>query len=220
MTLRTHVKDIPDRIVRAATTLFSRYGYYGTTTREIARVADVSEVTLFRHFQRKEDLFLSALQNSLDSIASRLGRLQASSELQTSSELLQFMVSILIDITTISPDLLKMISVAVNEVHGEAERTCYERITPAMTAIAAHISNRMEMGDFRDLNPELVASCLSLSILSRFAFSKFMNEGPIFQLEAHEALTAYSSFWLRILLADPRGVSPPTNLIALPIRGQ
>jgi AcrR family transcriptional regulator len=51
-----------EKIVSAASQLFARQGYHGTSTREIARLSDVSENTIFRHFDRKEDLFWSALR--------------------------------------------------------------------------------------------------------------------------------------------------------------
>ena len=49
-----------DRLLKAAVEVFSSAGIAGATTREIARVAAVNEVTLFRHFQSKEQL-LSAV---------------------------------------------------------------------------------------------------------------------------------------------------------------
>ena len=49
-----------DKIVNAAAQLFARQGYHGTSTREIARLADISENTLFRYFEHKEDLFWAA----------------------------------------------------------------------------------------------------------------------------------------------------------------
>src|ERR1035441_6198987 len=51
-----------DKIVQAAGKLFARQGYNGTSTREIAQLADVSENTLFRHFDHKEDIFWAALR--------------------------------------------------------------------------------------------------------------------------------------------------------------
>ncbi len=51
-----------DRIIEAAYKLFSERGYHGTTTREIARAASVSEVTLFRIFGTKEALFEEVLK--------------------------------------------------------------------------------------------------------------------------------------------------------------
>src|SRR6202050_4184504 len=63
-----------DRIVEAAVQLFSRQGFAASSTHEIARLAGVSEVTVFRHFPRKKDLFWAATE-------SRLRRLRISKEL-------------------------------------------------------------------------------------------------------------------------------------------
>lgn len=52
-----------ERLLQAAIEVFSTAGYVGATTREIARVADVSEVTLFRHFQSKEQLLRAVAQH-------------------------------------------------------------------------------------------------------------------------------------------------------------
>lgn len=46
-----------ESIMKAALSLFSKQGYYKTTTREIADLADINELTLFRHFGTKENLF-------------------------------------------------------------------------------------------------------------------------------------------------------------------
>ena len=50
-----------ERIVDTSLGLFSRLGYRGATTRELARAAGVTEVTLFRHFSSKEKLFSAVL---------------------------------------------------------------------------------------------------------------------------------------------------------------
>src|SRR5271156_951372 len=50
------MNDTKQRILEAAILIFARDGVSGATTREIARVAKVNEVTLFRHFKNKEEL--------------------------------------------------------------------------------------------------------------------------------------------------------------------
>lgn len=50
-------EDVTARICEAACTLFAERGYSGTTTREIARLAAVSETLLFRYFGSKAALF-------------------------------------------------------------------------------------------------------------------------------------------------------------------
>jgi AcrR family transcriptional regulator len=49
------------RILAAAELVFSRDGFQGATTREIARQAGVNEVTLFRHFRTREELLRATL---------------------------------------------------------------------------------------------------------------------------------------------------------------
>lgn len=54
--------SIRHRILDAAVRVFADTGYRGATTRRIAHVAEVNEVTLFRHFGSKDELLREALQ--------------------------------------------------------------------------------------------------------------------------------------------------------------
>lgn len=49
-------------ILEAALMVFTRKGYNGSTTAEIARVAGVAEGTIFRHFPTKRDLLVAVLK--------------------------------------------------------------------------------------------------------------------------------------------------------------
>ncbi|WP_432402762.1 TetR/AcrR family transcriptional regulator [Wukongibacter sp. M2B1] len=46
-----------ERILESAMDLFSKKGYKSVTTKEIAQKAGLSEMTVFRHFQSKQNLF-------------------------------------------------------------------------------------------------------------------------------------------------------------------
>src|SRR5258707_15430236 len=56
------------RILAAAELVFSRDGFHGATTREIAREAGVNEVTIFRHFRTREELLHSTLKQTCSSL--------------------------------------------------------------------------------------------------------------------------------------------------------
>lgn len=51
-----------DRLLLAAIQLISERGYNGVTTQEIAAAANLSEVTLFRHFGKKQKLLEEAFR--------------------------------------------------------------------------------------------------------------------------------------------------------------
>ncbi len=52
-----------EKLLEATLELISERGYLGATTREIAALAGVSELTLFRKFGKKEHLFEEMLEN-------------------------------------------------------------------------------------------------------------------------------------------------------------
>ncbi|PMP70484.1 MAG: TetR/AcrR family transcriptional regulator [Calditerrivibrio nitroreducens] len=56
------ISSTKDKIVKAAYDCFSEKGYNATTTKEIAKTAGVSEVTLFRYFSTKSDIFKEMLK--------------------------------------------------------------------------------------------------------------------------------------------------------------
>lgn len=62
---RLSAKERKGRIVEAAIRHFSEAGFHGTTTRELARKAGISEALLFRHFPDKESLYEAILQKKM-----------------------------------------------------------------------------------------------------------------------------------------------------------
>ncbi|MBD0335794.1 MAG: TetR family transcriptional regulator [Cyanobacteria bacterium Co-bin13] len=57
-------KTARQRLIQAALQLFAQQGVTETTTRQIADVAEVNEVTLFRHFGSKHGLLLAVLEEA------------------------------------------------------------------------------------------------------------------------------------------------------------
>ena len=59
---RMKKEDRKKQILDAAMTVFIEKGFIGSTTLEIAKVANISEVTLFRYFSSKQEIFLSGIE--------------------------------------------------------------------------------------------------------------------------------------------------------------
>lgn len=155
------------RIVHAAAALFSRQGYHGTSTREIARLADVSEVTVFRYFDHKDDIFWSALQASLSTIKPRLESFGRSSRSEKPEVALPEIISLLADIATFSPEIVRLIAVAFLELRGKAEDVCREHLTPLFASICGYLSANIEGGKLRNLNPAIVTVAIALTVIAQ-----------------------------------------------------
>jgi len=59
---RMSAGDRRTQLIEVALELFSKHGFSGTTTREIAAAAGVSEAIIFRHFSSKEELYAALLE--------------------------------------------------------------------------------------------------------------------------------------------------------------
>src|ERR1022692_4681539 len=62
-TLRLPASDRRLQLVETALDFFSRKGFGGTTTKEIAAAAGVTEAIIFRHFPTKQDLYNAVLDH-------------------------------------------------------------------------------------------------------------------------------------------------------------
>jgi AcrR family transcriptional regulator len=60
---RMAAEDRRHQILRVAVTLFSQRGFGGTTTKEIAQAAGVSEAMVFRHYATKQELYTAILDH-------------------------------------------------------------------------------------------------------------------------------------------------------------
>jgi AcrR family transcriptional regulator len=81
-------------IIKAVRSVFAEKGFHGTTTRELADAAGVSEALLFKHFPTKEALF-SAMQLSCCSEPDH-GRIERLKALEPSASTLVLMVHFLV----------------------------------------------------------------------------------------------------------------------------
>ncbi len=54
-----------EKIINAAKDVFSSKGYTGATTKQISKAAGVAEITLFRHFETKSNLFYETIYKYL-----------------------------------------------------------------------------------------------------------------------------------------------------------
>lgn len=196
--------EVRTRIIKAAVALFSRQGFHGTRTREIARLADVSEVTVFRYFEHKDDIFWSALQSCFSSIKPRLTLLVRSSKDMTPEVMLPEIVCLLVDVVTFNPELMRLIAVALLELHGPAEKVCRDNLTPLFTAIFDYLARSIKSGRVRNLNPAIVTAALSLTVIVQPELSKLVKGIPLSQLDSREAITEYSAFWLDVLVPSAR----------------
>lgn len=189
------------RIVEAAVQLFSRQGYRGTSTREIAQLAGVNEATLFRYFARKPDLFLAAAESRLAGL--KLGReLQNGLAMDLAPEivvpmLVQFVVTVLAQ----RPELMRLAYVAGFEFPG-ADRVFREHLGSIFDAVNAYFVRCGARGAICNLEPTFATLGLAGAVSAHRNLHQLLT-GRDLPWDPDALAPGYAQLWLNALRQQP-----------------
>jgi AcrR family transcriptional regulator len=203
-----------EKIIAAASQLFARQGYHGTSTREIARLAEVSENAIFRHFERKEDLFWSALRTRCSAIKLRRDTAEGMTEGDAPEVILPKIIEFLTDILNYSPELLRLIAVALLEMQWKADVFCDECLSPAFSAISKYLAMNVQNGKVRNLDPTMVTAALTTMVLVHPWLSRHTTSEKTIYADSRAAERAYTTFWLEVLAPRAGIYGKQTNAMA------
>ena len=202
-----------NRIVEAAVQLFSRQGFAASSTHEIARLAGVSEVTVFRHFPRKRDLFWAATE-------SRLRRLRISKELRGRLEndenprtALPGIVALLVETLHHQPETIRLLYLSLFELDHGADRILRKHLVPLFQPLREYLARCASKGLIRDVEPGITALGLAALIAVHQCLQSVLTEDGISCASTDDAIAIYSNFWMTAML--PEFVLPEGNHVAV-----
>lgn len=191
-----------NRIVEAAVQLFSRQGFAASSTHEIARLAGVSEVTVFRHFPRKRDLFWAATESRLRRLRiskDLRGRLESDEDPRTA---IPGIVALLVETVQHQPEILRLLYLSLFELEKGAERTLRKHLVPLFQPVCEYLSRCASKGLIRDLEPEVAALGLAASVAAHQGLQQVLANHETGFTSTDEAIAAYTEFWMKALVPD------------------
>lgn len=188
-----------EKIVAAAAQLFAAQGFHGTSTREIAELADVSENTLFRHFGGKKQIFWSALRSYAVGLKPVFDLLHGIRAEDSPDVILPQVLGPLTEIISGRPEVTRLLAVALVELNDEAEAACRDLIIPLFSEMSDYLAVSAQKGRLLRVDPAMVTACLLSMVLVLPQISKLTaGKYPSLRSSA-EALSTYSDFWLQVL---------------------
>ncbi len=185
------------RIVEAAVQLFANNGFKGASTRDIARLARVNEVTLFRYFPRKNDLFCAAAESRLSRV--RMGR-ELQNKLAKDASLnvtVPMLTEFVLENFFYPPDLLRLIFVAGLEVPG-AERMVREYLGPFFDVVHGYFERCSAKGLIGDVEPAVATLSLAGVVSAHQNFYRLFTDKDL-DWSREESVPAYAHFLLSAL---------------------
>ncbi len=159
-------KDMHKKILETAMRIFARKGFFQTTVDDIARSAKVAKGTLYLYFKDKSDIYISIIENQLNSALSDLQAINKK-DLKNGEKL----SSIAEDWLLHSVEFHRFFPVISMENINQAlsiMKKIKPRVFPIITkiifAVTEIIEKGIENGEFRKVNPR-VAAIIFLNIM-------------------------------------------------------
>ncbi|MEB3181290.1 MAG: TetR/AcrR family transcriptional regulator [Nostocaceae cyanobacterium] len=176
------------RLINAALELFASQGVTETTTKQIAELASVNEVTLFRHFGNKHGLLLAVMQEA--AVFTNLGQTLVQQANNTSS-----IYQALKEYATACLQALEGVPQVVRSVVGEAGQYPSENrealgrgFTQANRYVAEYFQTVIDRGQLHThLSAEKLASLLNGMLLG-YAVIEFTSEFHELWQDRHDFL--------------------------------
>ena len=160
------------RLINAALELFTSQGVTETTTRQIAELAQVNEVTLFRHFGNKQGLLLAVIEDS--AVFTHLGE-SLSSQVDRTSHLDQALKNYASDRLQVLeqiPELLRSVVGEAGQYTVENRRALGRGVTLANREVARYLAIVIER---EHLHPRIAVEKLA-SLLNEMLFGYLVIE--------------------------------------------
>ena len=188
-----------ERILDTAIGLFSTKGFSGATTREIALQAGVAEVTLFRHFASKEQLFEAVITHYsvLPGLKSFLPRaLEMSYE-----EALVGMADLLLDTLVQIKDWIRIMHSEILRSPDKLLTIYHTFLDEIFEVFASYFRELQKRGSLRDFDPELGARVFHSMFYCFFNMEELLGRKDYRPTDRARAIREFVSLFIRGTLA-------------------
>lgn len=199
------------RLIQAALELFAAHGITDTTTRQIAELADVNEVTLFRHFGNKHGLLLAAIEEA--AVFTQLGQtlVERANQAHYIDEALKEYATACLEALEQVPEMVRSVVGEAGQYPAENREALGRGFTQANRYVAEYFAQVIRR---RQMQPNISAESLA-SLLNGMLLGYAVIE---FTSEFHELWQSREDFLTNLVTLFLQGAIQPTNSEILEVR--
>lgn len=221
--MASQVNSTRQRLIQAALQLFAAQGITETKTRQIAELAEVNEVTLFRHFGSKHGLLLAVIEDA--QVFTQLGEAlgQQAKHITSVSQALKDYANARLQALEQIPEFVRSLIGEAGQYPVENRQSLGRAIAQANRYTAQYLATVMDHEQLQtDLPAEKLASLLN-GLLLGYAVMQFTSEFHELWPDREDFLDNLVELFLHGAVSQPKStptsVSPtvtPTQVADLP----
>ena len=215
-----------EQIVRVAMQLFSERGFRGTTTKEIAQAAGVSEAIIFRHFATKDDLYTAIIDfKSCSGLGGGLAphahdgstghpvvetvRCVVGDDMQRGDDRAVFerIALTMMEHHQSDPQFLRLLLFSALEGHQLAQIFWDSNVRVMYEFLGGYIRERQRAGAFRDADPFIVVRAFVGTVIHHSLNNTLWDRDParrILNVPNETAAREFTEILLRGISADAK----------------
>ena len=182
-----------EQLIQVAVDLFSRKGFNGTTTREIAVAAGVTEAIIFRHFETKEQLYKAIIDSKLNcaDTAVWLADLQRAMDRDDDRAVFQGLIKAIITTHRTDPKFERLMLYAALE-GNEIAMTYMQQVTASIVEVfRRYFARRQKEGRLRPIPSDLALAAI-VGMAQHYALSKYVHGTKNRGLPDEQALESFT----------------------------
>jgi len=199
--MRVSSQERQASLIASAASLFAAKGFNGTTTKEIAKAAGVSEALVFKYFPTKRALYAAILAEKV-TVGELLEVVEEATKKRDDQRVFTLIASYRIR-PEVDPTLLRLLLFSALEGHelsdmffGKQHKVFYEHL-------ATYIQTRIQERAFRKVDPLIAAR----AFIGMVVHHRLLHE--IFGVPMHrsheETVATYGDLFLNVLKELPLG---------------
>ncbi len=195
--LRVSAEDRRQQILAAATELFARQGFEGTTTRQIAQRIGINEAIIFRHFPTKEDLYWAIIDGKCRAAG---GPKRLQERLHASGDDLAVFAALAERMLRRDTTMTRLLLFSALENHRLSQRFFRTHVAEYYEALADYIREAIEAGRFRSVDPLLAARGFLGMVFYHFMIQELFGGKRYQQFDPAEVSRALADVFLQGML--------------------
>ena len=169
---------VDGRILTSATGLFAEFGYNGVSIRDIASHACVNEVTIYRHYPRKRDLYVAVLVAELQKVSLGGDRLARIAEAGDAKAVLTHTFELISATLLARPELLRLMQYSALEMGEAFDPLVHQYLSQLVEVVVRYLEPWVSRGKLRCASAKAVVLSLVGIILSHRSLDRlFLGDG-------------------------------------------
>ena len=165
------------QLIQVAIDLFSRKGFRGATTREIAAAAGVTEAIIFRHFETKEHLYTAIIDQKLNTpqMAEWIAGLKLAMQRDDDEAVIRGLIGVIIATSKTDPKFERLMQYAALEGNKIAIRHL-EKLTASIADVfRSYFARRQKQGSLYPMSPDAALTAI-VGMAQHWARSKYVHD--------------------------------------------